>query len=162
MTMPAINIKSVLFACRLMELGVRPHLVGHHLSITHKTIRKWYWQLTGKRTKRGPLKQCVSSYVKTRSDARLLSVFCLLYNSVKDGESPSIEYRIRAIERYNKLCSDEPIDGTMAWFAMVQLDSKQDLKLKMCKACGVPYVHLPGSAHLNKCAVCPSGNGKSS
>ncbi|OGT89277.1 MAG: hypothetical protein A2286_01985 [Gammaproteobacteria bacterium RIFOXYA12_FULL_61_12] len=143
----------------MLELGVRPHLVAHAMGLPQPTLISWYQQITGDRTKRGPLKTGAASYVRDRSGAERLSVFCVLYRTLQRDQTPSAEHLIAAIEMYNRL-QPEPIDGTLAWMAARELDASREsgrddmLKLRFCTSCKLPHVYHLQSVALRKCPFC--------
>ena len=161
--MPAspINLNNMKLACRMLELGVRPHLVAHAMAFPQYHIADWYEQITGQRPKRGQLKDGAASYVETRRDARRLSLFCAIYMKVKGNQTPALEHLVLAIERFNKLFPDEVIDGTLAWIAVRDLDTNV-LDFRFCTSCQLPYLYYLGKPRLRQCSFCDSRNGKSS
>jgi len=160
--MPAspINLKNMKLACRMLELGVRPHLVSHVMAFPHHIITDWYVQITGQRPKRGQLRDGAASYVETRRDARRLSVFCAIYQDEKGTDTPSVEHLVTSIERFNKLYSWKRIDGTLAWMAVRDIDTGV-LKFRYCSSCQLHYLYYLGRERLRTCSFCDSGNGRS-
>lgn len=158
MPAPSIDIRRIGFAHRLLELGVRPHLVAHTMGLPQTTVVTWYQQINGIRTSRGPLKTCSASYLKTRADAQLLSVFCAFYlNHRVSGEPSSAEQLIDAIEKTLTLTGRE-IDGNMAWMAARELDTGV-LQLRYCPVCKLHHVYYLQSLVLRKCPFCAPTTG---
>lgn len=164
--MPAqsVDLQRYQLGSKLIELGVRPHLVAHMLGMPQPTVIKWYEEINGHRTKRGPLKAGASSYVTSKKTARQLTVFCSIYSKLsgldrKEKSLNSITNLIRSIEAYNRLNPDEAIDGTMAWMAARDLNSGL-LKFKFCPKCRTRFIYLLESPFLRKCCFCTTRKGR--
>lgn len=153
MPAPSIDIRRIGFAHRLLELGVRPHLVAHTMGLPQTTVVTWHQQLTGARTKRGPLKNCTASWIKDRGAAQVLAVFCTLYRDHRESVDPSsAEQLIAAIENTRILTGHE-LDGTLAWMAARELDTGI-LQLRYCPACKMQHAYYLDAAILRKCPFC--------
>ena len=156
MPAPSINLNRACLARRMMEFGVRPHLIAYMMKLPEPSVMEWYEQVIGKRPNRGPLKNCAASYIKTRSDARRLAVFCTFYRKAKRTAGPMMmEQLFLAMAHFNKIYPDQKIDGTLAWMAAREFDTNV-LRFKYCSSCRLHYLYYLQSPQLRKCPFCPS------
>lgn len=155
MESPSLELRRVQLAQRMLELSIRPHLVSYTLGMPRALLVRWWQSLYGEKPKRGPMPAQVASYIKSRSDARKLSVFLGILS--RHGKCVSADGLVESIEAYNSLYPSSTINGNMAWQASREFSSEV-LTLRYCPSCRVRHAYQLSTKILRNCTFCGSAS----